>query len=159
MPELQIDLVWLISFDGESKDSLVAQSKITVHGEVPFEKAIALAGGCGIGLSLLQDVPPYREAQAAKLFDYASLGQFVIVTPLPGQARLVQQHDIGLVLPCSCRRRRVTTNPGCARRDRRRRRARLAERSRACHASRWAVIEAQWDQIRAAIEAAIDARS
>ena len=64
-----------------------------------LEKAIALAGGCGIGLSLLQDVPPYREAQAAKLFDYASLGQFVIVTPLPGQARLVQQHDIGLVLP------------------------------------------------------------
>jgi len=160
MPELQVDLVGRISVDGECKDALVAQSNITVHGEVPFEKAIALAGGCGIGLSLLQDLPPYREAQAAKLFDYASLGQFVIVTPLPGQARLVRQHDIGLVLPSfridDDASRRIRAALSAIDADGR---ARLAERSRACHASRWAVIEAQWNQIRAAIEAAIDARS
>ena len=35
MPELQIDLVGRISVDGESKDALVVQSNITVHGEVP----------------------------------------------------------------------------------------------------------------------------
>lgn len=160
MPELHIDLVGRVSVDGEVEDTLASQSNITVHGEVPFEEAIALAGGCGIGLSLLQDVPPYRDAQATKLFDYASLGQFVIVTPLPGQAHLVRHHDIGLVLPSfhvdDDAARRIRAALGAIDADGR---TRLAERSRACHAARWAVIEAQWNQICAAIAAAIDARS
>ena len=160
MPEIHIDLVGRTSVSDDVKDGLQAAPNITVHGELPFDEAIKVAAGCGIGLSLLQDSPPYREAQASKLFDYASLGQFLIVTPLPGQARLVQEHDIGLVLnsfhvddDTAAQIRAVT---GSIDPDQR---AQVAERARACHLSRLAVIDAQWRDLRTAIEDTVDSRS
>jgi hypothetical protein len=160
LPDLHIDLVGRTSVDDDLKAAFASEPNINVHGQMAFDKAIEIAARCGVGLSLLQDSPPYREAQATKLFDYASLGQFLIVTPLPGQARLVREHDIGLVLTSfhldDAEGARIRAALDAVDTDAR---ARLAERSRVCHAERSAVIEAQWEQVRTAIEYAVGTRS
>lgn len=162
LPNLRIELVGRTPVNEELKAAIASEPNIRYHGQLDFESAIKIAAQCGIGLSLLQDLPPYRDAQPTKLFDYASLGHFLIVTPLPGQAQLVEEHDIGLVLTSfhvdDATGEHVRDAINALNKDFAAR-AHLVERSRGCHAERMTVIEAQWEQIRSTIERTVSARS
>lgn len=72
-------------------------SRVRWSGRLPHEEAWALAGGSLAGLSLLTDVPAYRDAVATKLWEYMAHGIPPVVSDLPGQRGLVAQLDESLV--------------------------------------------------------------
>lgn len=73
------------------------QDRVDIIGELPHSEAWKIAGEALVGLSLLQDVPAYRDAVGTKLWEYMAVGLPPVVSRLPGQARLVTQLDPDLV--------------------------------------------------------------
>ena len=66
-------------------------------GRLAHSEAWTAAGGSLAGLSLLADVPAYREAVATKVWEYMAHGIPPVVSDLPGQRRLVSQLDASLI--------------------------------------------------------------
>jgi len=63
--------------------------RISLSGQLEHDEAWRSAGGALAGLNLLSPAPAYLGAVATKLWEYMSVGLPVIVSDLPGQARLV----------------------------------------------------------------------
>ena len=58
-----------------------------------------MAQGALAGLSLLHDVPNYRQSLPTKVIEYMARGLPVITTPLPMAASIVGRAECGLVVP------------------------------------------------------------
>jgi glycosyltransferase involved in cell wall biosynthesis len=71
--------------------------RVIVEGRLPHDEAWELASGCLAGLSLLRDVPAYRDAVATKLWEYLAVGLPPVVTSLPGQGAVASRIDPRLV--------------------------------------------------------------
>lgn len=74
--------------------------RITVHDSVPYSELIALLNTYDVGLSV---IPPntfnLKHALPNKIFDYVQARVGIITGPSPEMARLVRDHDLGVVLP------------------------------------------------------------
>lgn len=68
-------------------------------GYVPNRHALRMAEGALAGLSLLHDVPNYRESTPTKVVEYMARGLPVVTTPLPRAASLVGRVDCGTIVP------------------------------------------------------------
>lgn len=68
-------------------------------GYVPNEHALRMAQGALAGLSLLHDVPNYRQSLPTKVIEYMARGLPVITTPLPMAASIVGRAECGLIVP------------------------------------------------------------
>ncbi|PZG36167.1 glycosyl transferase [Spongiactinospora gelatinilytica] len=68
-------------------------------GYVPNRHALRMAEGALAGLSLLHDVPNYRQSLPTKVVEYMARGIPVITTPLPLSASLVGRIDCGVIVP------------------------------------------------------------
>ncbi|MFC4586513.1 glycosyltransferase [Sphaerisporangium corydalis] len=68
-------------------------------GYVPNDHALRMAQGALAGLSLLHDVPNYRQSLPTKVIEYMARGIPVITTPLPHAASIVGRADCGLIVP------------------------------------------------------------
>lgn len=73
------------------------KDRVRFEGRLPVDQAWELAAGAVAGLSLLHDLPAYRNAVATKLWEYLAAGIPPVVTDLPGQASVVRQVDHRLV--------------------------------------------------------------
>ncbi|SDD04072.1 glycosyltransferase [Auraticoccus monumenti] len=69
------------------------------HGYLPSDQALDRVSGALAGLALLSDVPNYHLSLPTKVVEYCALGVPVITTPLPLAARLVTEHEVGVVVP------------------------------------------------------------
>ncbi|GAA3830717.1 hypothetical protein GCM10022226_59470 [Sphaerisporangium flaviroseum] len=68
-------------------------------GYVPNSHALRMAQGALAGLSLLHDVPNYRQSLPTKVIEYMARGLPVITTPLPMAASIVGRTDCGVIVP------------------------------------------------------------
>ncbi|MGW4637756.1 glycosyltransferase [Sphaerisporangium sp. NPDC004334] len=68
-------------------------------GYVPNNHALRMAQGALAGLSLLHDVPNYRQSLPTKVIEYMARGLPVITTPLPLAASIVGRADCGMIVP------------------------------------------------------------
>ncbi len=68
-------------------------------GYVPNRHALRMTEGALAGLSLLHDVPNYRESTPTKVIEYMARGLPVITTPLARAASLVDRVGCGTVVP------------------------------------------------------------
>ncbi|MEW9527107.1 glycosyltransferase [Microbispora sp. NPDC049125] len=68
-------------------------------GYVPNRHALRMAEGALAGLSLLHDVPNYRDSTPTKIIEYMAHGIPVVTTPLPRAATLVGRAGCGTVVP------------------------------------------------------------
>ncbi|MCG5218354.1 glycosyltransferase family 4 protein [Streptosporangium soli] len=68
-------------------------------GYVPNRHALRMAEGALAGLSLLHDLPNYRQSLPTKVIEYMAHGIPVITTPLPMAAAMVNQVGCGTVVP------------------------------------------------------------
>ncbi|GAA5043882.1 glycosyltransferase involved in cell wall biosynthesis [Thermocatellispora tengchongensis] len=68
-------------------------------GYVPNRHALRMAEGALAGLSLLHDVPNYRQSLPTKVIEYMARGVPVITTPLPMAASMVGTVGCGSVVP------------------------------------------------------------
>jgi glycosyltransferase involved in cell wall biosynthesis len=68
-------------------------------GYVPNKHALRMAEGALAGLSLLHDLPNFRESTPTKVIEYMSRGIPVITTPLTRAASLVGRVDAGTIVP------------------------------------------------------------
>ncbi|GAA0393379.1 hypothetical protein GCM10009530_50920 [Microbispora corallina] len=68
-------------------------------GYVPNRHALRMAEGALAGLSLLHDVPNYRESTPTKVIEYMARGIPVVTTPLNRAASLVGRVGCGTVVP------------------------------------------------------------
>jgi glycosyltransferase involved in cell wall biosynthesis len=73
------------------------QDRVILTGRLDHGEAWARARGSLVGLSLLQDLPAYRQAVATKLWEYMASGIPPVVSDLPGQRELVSQLSDELV--------------------------------------------------------------
>lgn len=80
-------------------DGLGVRSRVDLIGRLEHSEAWSRAGGALAGLNLLAAVPAYMEAVATKLWEYMAIGLPVVVSDLPGQARIVSQIHPDLVCP------------------------------------------------------------
>lgn len=69
------------------------------HGYLPSDQALDRVRGAVAGLALLNDLPNYRLSLPTKVVEYCALGVPVVTTPLPLAARLVTEHQVGVVVP------------------------------------------------------------
>ncbi|GLW05385.1 hypothetical protein Misp01_05150 [Microtetraspora sp. NBRC 13810] len=69
------------------------------YGYVPNRHALRMAEGALAGLSLLHDVPNYRQSLPTKVIEYMARGVPVITTPLPLAASMVGRVDCGTIVP------------------------------------------------------------
>ncbi|MBP2706064.1 glycosyltransferase [Microbispora sp. RL4-1S] len=68
-------------------------------GYVPNRHALRMAEGALAGLSLLHDVPNYRESTPTKIIEYMARGIPVVTTPLRKAVSLVERAGCGMVVP------------------------------------------------------------
>lgn len=76
---------------------LGVSGRVITTGRLSHREAWTTASGSLVGLSLLTDVPAYREAVATKLWEYMAHGIPPVVSDLPGQRRLIAQLDESLI--------------------------------------------------------------
>ncbi len=69
------------------------------YGYVPNQHALRMAEGAIAGLSLLHDVPNYRQSMPTKVVEYMARGLPVVTTPLPAAAAMVDRVGCGVVVP------------------------------------------------------------
>ncbi|MFC3984003.1 glycosyltransferase [Streptosporangium jomthongense] len=69
------------------------------YGYVPNQHALRMAEGAIAGLSLLHDVPNYRQSMPTKVVEYMARGVPVVTTPLPAAASMVERVGCGVVVP------------------------------------------------------------
>ena len=152
LTDFEFEIVGRVSVDNALATALLSQPNLRLHGELPFDEALLATADCGIGLSLLQDLEPYREALPTKLLDYGFLGMFMVVTPLPGQARFVNDGALGHVMRGFDVAQADVAAVRAAGMMPPRERSELAERSRTAHRNRQAKIENQRRQLFAHLE-------
>ncbi|GII82715.1 hypothetical protein Ssi03_07050 [Sphaerisporangium siamense] len=75
------------------------QGLLDWYGYVPNEHALRMAEGALAGLSLLHDVPNYRQSLPTKVIEYMARGIPTITTPLPMAASIVGRSDCGVIVP------------------------------------------------------------
>ncbi|GGK65252.1 hypothetical protein Sme01_24600 [Sphaerisporangium melleum] len=68
-------------------------------GYVPNDHALRMVHGALAGLSLLHDVPNYRQSLPTKVIEYMARGVPVVTTPLPLAASIVGRADCGVIVP------------------------------------------------------------
>jgi glycosyltransferase involved in cell wall biosynthesis len=83
----------------EDVRAAAAVGTVRWHGFVPNRQALDLVDGAVAGLSLLHDLPNYRVSAPTKVYEYLARGVPVVTTPLPLPARLVTEHEVGVVVP------------------------------------------------------------
>lgn len=152
LTDFEFEIVGRLSVDNDLATALLSQPNLRLHGELPFDEALFAAADCGIGLSLLQDLEPYREAVPTKLLDYGLLGMFMVVTPLPGQARFVSGGALGHVMSGFDPAPSDITAIRAAGSMPPRERSELAARSRTAHRHRQATVENQKKRLFAHLE-------
>lgn len=69
------------------------------HGFLPNADALAHLDGALAGVSLLHDQPNYSHSRPTKLVEYMAYGLPMVTTPNAASARLVSQHECGIVVP------------------------------------------------------------
>ena len=69
------------------------------HGFLPNADALANLDGALAGVSLLHDQPNYSHSRPTKLVEYMAYGLPMVTTPNAASARLVSQHECGIVVP------------------------------------------------------------
>ena len=69
------------------------------YGYVPNKHALRMAEKAIAGLSLLHDVPNYRQSMPTKVIEYMARGIPVITTPLPSAASMIDRARCGTVVP------------------------------------------------------------
>ncbi len=72
---------------------------VTWHGRMANDHALDEIEGALAGLSLLHDLPNYRQSRPTKVVEYMARGVPVITTPLPVAVEIVERHDCGFVVP------------------------------------------------------------
>lgn len=88
--------------DGDVEDGLRAAhdaGRVTWHGFMPNDVAVARLAGALAGLSLLRDEPNYRHSRPTKVVEYMAQGVPVITTPTPLAVAIVERHECGVVVP------------------------------------------------------------
>lgn len=74
--------------------------RITVKDAVPYTELIPLLNTYDVGISaILPNTFNLKHALPNKIFDYVQARLGIITGPSPEMARLVREHDLGLVLP------------------------------------------------------------
>ena len=95
--------VELLGYVDQDVADLVADAdedgRITWHGYVANDEALARVRGAAFGLSLLHDEPNYRHSMPTKVLEYLANGLPVLTTPLPEAVAVLQRHDLGTVVP------------------------------------------------------------
>lgn len=82
------------------RDVAISDPRITVRYAVPYSELIPLLNNYDVGLStILPNTFNLRHALPNKIFDYVQARVGIITGPSPEMARLVSDHDLGLVLP------------------------------------------------------------
>ena len=75
-------------------------ARITVRDAVPYSELIPLLNDYDVGFStILPNTFNLKHALPNKIFDYVQARVGIITGPSPEMARLVGDHDLGLVLP------------------------------------------------------------
>ncbi len=72
---------------------------VVFHGFVPNDRALAMVEGAVAGLSLLRDLPNYRQSMPTKLYEYLGRAVPAVTTPLPAARALVEASDGGILVP------------------------------------------------------------
>lgn len=88
--------------DPDARDAVTSAERdglLCWHGFVPNDQALSLAEGALAGLSLLHDMPNYRQSQPTKVMEYMARGVPVVTTPIPAAAEVVTRRDCGIVVP------------------------------------------------------------
>jgi glycosyltransferase involved in cell wall biosynthesis len=73
--------------------------RIEWSGFVPNDVALERTSGALAGLCLLRDEPNFRGSMPTKVLEYLAHGLPIITTPLPLPARLVEDEQVGTVVP------------------------------------------------------------
>ena len=100
--EVDLLLIGRVGPDTRSAIESAAEStgvtgRVLLTGRLEHGAAWGEAAGSLAGLSLLRDVPAYREAVATKLWEYMAAGIPPIVSDLPGQRAVVSRLSPDLV--------------------------------------------------------------
>jgi glycosyltransferase involved in cell wall biosynthesis len=68
-------------------------------GPLPNPAAMELIGGSSVGLSMLRDVPNYRDSLPTKTLEYLAMGVPVVATDLPGTRAVLDDLDAVWLVP------------------------------------------------------------
>jgi glycosyltransferase involved in cell wall biosynthesis len=72
----------------------------TFHGQVKYDRCLALSGAADVLFATYDPaVPNHRMSSANKLFEAMMLGKPIVVARGTGMDRIVEEHDIGFVVP------------------------------------------------------------
>jgi glycosyltransferase involved in cell wall biosynthesis len=112
---------------------LGVEDRVTLAGRLEHEAAWTRARGAVAGLSLLRDLPAYRDAVATKLWEYMSAGIPPLVTDLPAQAAVARDIDPDLV----CLDARAVATAARRLLDEPERRSRIVARGQALSRQAW----------------------
>lgn len=103
---LHVDAVLMIVGDGdvvnqlkERVKELQLESKVRFYGRRPYLEMMQFTFHADIGLTLDKDTNPnYKFSLPNKVFDYMHAGTPVVATNIIEVARVIREHDIGVVL-------------------------------------------------------------
>lgn len=98
--EVVLEFIGPVDYEDEDMlRSAVADGVVRWEGPLPNDQALRKLEGALVGLSLLHDLPNFRNSIPTKILEYYSRGVPVIATPLPGSMEVVNE-DLGfLFLP------------------------------------------------------------
>ena len=72
----------------------------TFHGQVPYDRCLSLSGAADVLFATYDPaIPNHRMSSANKLFEAMMLGKPIVVARGTGMDRIVEEHDIGFVVP------------------------------------------------------------
>lgn len=71
---------------------------VTIHGKVDFTEVASLLSKSNLGLSLLHDIPNYRESLPTKIFEYMQHGLPVITNDFPLYKKYVEDTQTGICI-------------------------------------------------------------
>jgi glycosyltransferase involved in cell wall biosynthesis len=99
-------ILWIVGNGDEFQNIYDLATELKLHnrvkfwGSVPFEELKEITSKASIGLSLEADLGlNYRYATPNKIYDYIQHSLPVIVSPLPLMKAIVEEWNIGIVLP------------------------------------------------------------
>jgi asparagine synthase (glutamine-hydrolysing) len=74
--------------------------RLEIHPPVAFDQIVPAANEADVGYFVHMDVSPQRRfALPNKFFEYVMAGLALVVSDLPEMARLVREHDLGVLVP------------------------------------------------------------
>ncbi len=100
--EITVEVVgWVEEGDEAALAAADRAGAVRWHGRgfVPNEEALRRVDGALGGLSLIHDEPNHRRSLHTKVLEYLSRGVPVVATALPAPRRVLERHDVGIVVP------------------------------------------------------------